>query len=169
MTCSKCGAEHAQAGDSDTGYVRAICYCEREQRCFKCKRGDFHPVNQALLDLEYEVRRYACSRHGHLDAEGFSVPTAPVVETPTPSRRGRGKTKEATAPVIYEERPQVDEYSLAGYRAVLDTSRELVTCLNCGVEQKFCDFVVRDGTLGNPVPYCPLCHDGRPKYSGKTW
>lgn len=74
MTCTKCYALYTQVGNPDDGYARSICACEREQKCFKCKRGESNPVNQAILDLDDEVRWYACAKHGHLEAEHLEPP-----------------------------------------------------------------------------------------------
>jgi hypothetical protein len=126
-------------------------------------------VNQALLDLCYDTKHYACSRHGHLEAESFLLPEKPVkaskrAPVPTPSP--------APAPVVAAPAPVFawpDTSTLDGMRASLNKSRQLVMCLDCGVEQKFRDFDVRPGMFNLPVPYCPLCHEGRPKFSGKNW
>lgn len=172
MSCLQCGTEYQQAGSPDEGYVRSICPCEREQKCFKCKRGDFHPVNQALLDLDYDVRHYACARHGHLEAESFPLPEK-LIEVRAPvkaAKKERTKTPEPEPVVpVRTSSPWPSTDTVETYKAELVKSRELVTCLNCGVEQKFRDFDVRLGVSTIPVPYCPLCKDGRPKFSGKTW
>ena len=80
--CPKCGTTFQQAGNTEDGYVRSICECEHSQKCFKCKRGQYQPVNQALLDLDGDVRNYACARHGHIEAEEFRVPETPIGEKP---------------------------------------------------------------------------------------
>lgn len=166
MTCTICGTAYEQAGNSDDGYVRTICSCEREQKCFKCKRGDFHPVNQALLDLDFELRHYACAKHGHLEAESFCIPEKLIEVKPVVKL---SKKEAPTAPVIRQASPWPSTDTVESYKAELSKSRQLVTCLNCGVEQRFCDFDVRLGVSTIPVPYCPLCGNGRPKYSGKNW
>jgi len=172
MTCSNCGTEYTQAGNSDEGYVRSICHCDREQKCFKCKRGDFHPVNQALLDLDFDVRYFACARHGHLEAESFPLPERLIeVKAPAKSSKKEPVKKKEPPPVTstFTMSPWPSTDTVETYKSELVKSRELVTCLNCGVEQKFCHFDVRLGVSTIPVPYCPLCGNGRPKYSGKNW
>ena len=169
MTCSNCGTEYTQAGNSDEGYVRSICYCDRDQKCFKCKRGDFHPVNQALLDLELEVKHYACAKHGHLEAESFPIPAnRPEIKASVKISKKEAAKKKEEAPV-FTAAPWPPTDTIEEYKADLANNRQIVTCLSCGVEQKFCDFDVRLGVSSIPVPYCPLCGDGRPKYSGKNW
>jgi hypothetical protein len=129
-------------------------------------------VNQALLDLDLEVRHYACSTHGHLEAESFPVPeafiksraapkAAPVKDKVAPSPSPKAPPKEKT--------PKHDYSTFDGFKAELAESREFVICIACRVEQKFCNFEVRAGDSGLPVPYCPKCKTGRPQFQGKTW
>jgi hypothetical protein len=92
--CPKCGTAYQHAGNSEDGYVRSICECEHAQKCFKCKRGQQQPVNQALLHLDFEVKSYACAKHGHLEAESFQTPTAPI------GTKTRMKAEPAPAPMV---------------------------------------------------------------------
>lgn len=171
MTCPQCGTDFTQAGNSDEGYVRSICPCDALQKCFRCKRGDLHPVNQALLDLDLEVRRYACAKHGHLEAESFPVPsTAPkpkraVTSQPLPEKVPKPK------PAQKVEKPSTvkDLTSLEAFANELSNNRDYVICLHCSIVQRFCDFKTRLDEYGLPEALCKRCGKGHAKATGKSW
>ena len=89
-SCPKCGTEYQQVTDPDVGTARSICECEVLNKCSKCKRGQYEPINQARLDLDGDVRHYTCAHHGLMEAESFSIPAPPIgtklknVPKPTP-------------------------------------------------------------------------------------
>lgn len=69
--CPTCGAVYTQVGDADEGYFRSLCECEAAHSCNLCKRGSKKPINQASLNLDFEVRHYLCAEHGYYEAEEF--------------------------------------------------------------------------------------------------
>lgn len=71
LRCENCGATYDLVGDNEEGYFRSLCECEGTHRCAKCKRGSYQPINQAELDLQYDVRRYLCRAHGGVEAADF--------------------------------------------------------------------------------------------------
>ena len=177
MDCVKCGAAYEQAGNSDDGYVRTICSCERDEKCGKCKRGDFHPVNQALLDLDYEVRRYACSKHGHLEAESFPIPEK-LIEVKAAfkfNKEPKGRKKAEPPPKrepkprpVVVEKPRRDLRNIDEFKADLASSKEIVICTDCDALIKFNTFNVVLDEHNLPRPLCPICGKGRAQFLGRT-
>ena len=173
MNCDRCGDTYTVAGNSEDGYVRSLCGCDEGQKCFKCKRGNLHPVNQALLDLDFEVRNYACSKHGHLEGESFAVPAAKakpkkaVTIQPALPKPAAAPPKKASPP-----KPPVstnDLTTLEGFSAELKANRDYVICTHCFIVQRFCDFTTRLDEHGLPEALCKRCGKGYAKATGKSW
>lgn len=88
MDCPKCGTTYLVVTDEDAR-SRSICECEITQKCLKCKKGFHEPVNQAVIDVDNDVVRYSCARHGVIGGEEFEIPAAPIgskqkLKPPTP-------------------------------------------------------------------------------------
>ena len=174
MNCDRCGEAYTVAGNSEDGYLRTLCSCAEGQKCFKCKRGDRHSVNQALLDLDFEVRHYACARHGHLEAESFAVPAAKAkpkkavtIQPELPKPVAAPPPKKATPPKPVASTH--DFTTLEGFTAELKASRDYVICLHCFIVQRFCDFKTQLDAHGLPEALCMRCGKGYAKATGKSW
>jgi hypothetical protein len=112
-------------------------------------------VNQALLDLDFEVRNYACSKHGHLEGESFAVPAAKAkpkkavtIQPALPKPAAAPPPKKASPP-----KPPVstnDLTTLEGFSAELKANRDYVICTHCFIVQRFCDFTTRLDEHGFP-------------------
>lgn len=145
--CPKCGTSWESAGNSEDGYVRSICECEVAEKCFKCKRGQHQPVNQALLHLDFEVKAYACAKHGHLEADSFPIPAAPIGAKP--KAKVESPPTPPTTPVNKESRKDQEVvehgYHVSSWsntkRAVMEdlkdkASRYHVQCTDAGCGNK---------------------------------
>lgn len=173
--CPKCGTTWESAGNSEDGYVRSICECEVAEKCFKCKRGQHQPVNQALLHLDFDVKAYACAKHGHLEAESFPVPAAPIgaklkakVEAPAPTPKAEAVSRESRQNMVIEEYGYYVSSWSDTKRAVLEdlkdkASRYPVQCTNTGCDHRhlYSDRKIQvndEKTLVRIV--CPKCAGG---------
>ena len=134
-------------------------------------------MNQALLDLDYEVRKYACARHGHLEAESFQIPEK-LIEVKAAfkfNKEPRGKKKREPPPKreskpkpVVVEKPRKDFRNLDVFKADLAESKEIVLCDTCDALIKFNTFNVVLDEHNLPRPLCPICGKGRAQFLGRN-
>ena len=151
MDCSACGTSYQLFGDDEDGYVRSLCPCDAKAKCSRCKRGHHQPCNQASLDLEYEVQRYACAPHGHPDAFNFPE-LAPSGRSTIPP------------PKAMEVKEIVQELPWNELRNVIvvnhKRAKERVSCLGCGEEHVTGKRkLVFDDGKRTATSLCPNCEE----------
>ena len=156
MNCPKCGTPYEKRGDSDSGFIRSICICEKKKHCRKCKASNRAPVNQAALNFDGEVINYSCANHGHMEGEDFPVKLMPTDDEIGDPESRSGMLVEGHAWLVRDVNKNKREY-LRIIKTTLGAAE--VKCVACGLVHQLTDRVLETNNEANSIfVVCPNCN-----------
>lgn len=160
-SCPTCGGAYITVEGA-----RSICPCELKQKCKRCRE----PANQAVVDLEGDVRWFTCAKHGAIDGEGLQRPKAAVAKPlpPKPAPPPPPAPKPVPRPPPKPQAPRRDLRDLNEFRIEVSESDAFAECRRCHRRLPFKQYVCSLDEYKLPRAACPSC-GGSPNFLPKDF